>query len=65
MWRRYTCSILLPCILFFATLNSPKVYAQNTEAPVVVADGSAIYCPLTEQPIVQSFSITASSTTQV
>ena len=41
------------------------MYAQNTEAPVVVADGSAIYCPLTEQPIVQSFSITASSTTRV
>ena len=65
MWRRYTCSIFLPSILFFATLNSPKVYAQNTEAPVVVADGSDIYCPLTEQPIVQSFSITASSTTRV
>lgn len=42
-----------------------KVQAQNTEAPIVQAEGSNFYCPLTEQSIVNSFSITSSSSNEV
>lgn len=41
------------------------VQAQNTEAPIVQAQGSDFYCPLTEQSIVSSFSITSSTESDV
>jgi len=52
---------ILICLLSFNSL----VHAQSTEAPEVEAQGSAFYCPMTEQRIVNSFSITSSSSNNV
>ena len=52
--------------IFLWTLGfSFKVQAQNTEAPFVQAQGSEFYCPLTEQNIVSSFSISSSSNSEL
>ena len=42
-----------------------NVQAQNTEAPIVQAQGRDFYCPLSEQNIVSSFSISSSSNSDV
>ena len=44
---------------------SSKAQAQNIEAPIVQAQGSEFYCPLTEQNIVSSFSISSSSNSDI
>ena len=59
-----------PSSLFFGILLWTlgfhfKAQAQNTEAPIVQAQGSQFYCPLTEQNIVSSFSINSSSNSEV
>ena len=52
--------------IFLWTLGfSFKAQAQNTEAPSVQAQGSEFYCPLTEQNIVSSFSISSSSNSEL
>ncbi len=53
--------------LFFVTgiFWNVQVFAQTSVAPVVEAEGNAIYCPLSEQAIVRFFSITAPNTTSV
>ena len=44
---------------------SSKAQAQNIEAPIVQAQGSEFYCPLTEQNIVSSFSISSSTNSDI
>ena len=44
---------------------SSKAQAQNIEAPIVQAQGSEFYCPLTEQNIVSSFSISSSTNSHI
>lgn len=57
-----TCLFLLLVIGFVFT---KKTYAQTSEAPLVQANGNAVYCPLSEQSIVNSFSISASNSTSI
>lgn len=66
MWRSFGITTPFP-LSFFILIGiawNLNVHGQ-TEAPAVVAEGISIYCPLTEQSIVNSFSISAPNSTNI
>ena len=65
MFKKFKLNSSFKGILIWMLGFNLQGYAQNTEAPIVDAQGNEFYCPLTEQNIVNTFSITASNSNEV